>query len=81
MADMLRNPIRLVALATAFLMIAADQSTFAQSVGLPAPRLLTTMPMGGQAGTKVDVTITGDHLDDVTSLLQQAARAVAGGQF
>ena len=29
----------------------------AQSVGLPAPRLLTTMPMGGQAGTQVEVVM------------------------
>ena len=43
-------------------------STFAQSVGLPAPRLLTTMPMGGKAGTQVEVTISGEHLDDVSDL-------------
>lgn len=35
----------------------------AQSVGLPAPRLLTTMPMGGAAGTEFDVVIGGDFLD------------------
>lgn len=40
----------------------------AQSVGLPAPRLLTTMPMGGQAGTQVEVVITGEHLDDLDEL-------------
>ena len=40
----------------------------AQSVGLPAPRLLTTMPMGGKAGTQVEVTISGEHLDDVSDL-------------
>lgn len=40
-------------------------SAGAQSVGLPAPRLLTITPMGGQAGTSVDVTISGDHLEDV----------------
>lgn len=37
---------------------------FGQSVGLPAPRLLTVSPMGGQAGTTVEVTITGENLDD-----------------
>ncbi|EAQ79668.1 hypothetical protein [Blastopirellula marina] len=40
----------------------------AQSVCLPAPRLLTTMPMGGKAGTTVDVTITGEHLEDLDEL-------------
>lgn len=41
---------------------------FAQSVCLPAPRLMTTMPMGGQAGTSVEVTITGQNVEDVESL-------------
>ncbi|QDU73700.1 hypothetical protein Pan97_06980 [Bremerella volcania] len=40
----------------------------AQSVCLPAPRLLTTLPMGGQAGTTVDVTISGENLDDLGEL-------------
>lgn len=37
---------------------------YSQSVCLPAPRLLTTLPMGGQAGTTFDVTIAGDNLDE-----------------
>ena len=41
----------------------------AQSVGLPAPRLLTTMPMGGKAGTTVEVVITGEHIDDAGELV------------
>lgn len=40
----------------------------AQAVCLPAPRLLTTMPMGGQAGTTVDVSITGQNFEDVDQL-------------
>ncbi|MGE3780810.1 MAG: serine protease, partial [Pirellulaceae bacterium] len=40
----------------------------AQAVCLPAPRLLTTVPMGGQVGTEVEVTITGENLEDVTEL-------------
>ncbi|MFM8470448.1 MAG: hypothetical protein ACKODH_10830 [Limisphaerales bacterium] len=44
-------------------------SAFAQSVILPTPRLLTTMPMGGQGGTTVEVVITGEVLEDVTDLL------------
>ncbi|MCA9207286.1 MAG: serine protease, partial [Planctomycetales bacterium] len=60
----------LLSLATMYLltMCWAAQSA-AQSVCLPAPRLLTTMPMGGQAGTDVEVTITGDYLEDVESLV------------
>src|SRR4051794_28851252 len=41
----------------------------AQQVTLPLPRLLTVTPMGGQAGTKVDVTITGENLEEVSSLV------------
>jgi hypothetical protein len=40
----------------------------AQSVCLPAPRLLTTRPMGGQVGTVVEVVITGENIDDLESL-------------
>ncbi len=42
---------------------------WAQSVCLPAPRLLTTMPMGGQAGSEFEVAITGQTIDDVDALL------------
>lgn len=41
----------------------------AQSVCLPAPRLLTTMPMGGKVGTQVEVTISGENLDDAGDLV------------
>lgn len=41
----------------------------AQSVGLPAPRLLTTMPMGGTAGTEFEVAISGDFLDGAENLI------------
>lgn len=40
----------------------------AQLVCLPSPRLLTTMPMGGQAGTTVEVTISGEHFENVDEL-------------
>lgn len=49
----------------------------AQSVGLPTPRLLTTMPMGGQVGTQVEITITGEHLDDSNELTFSDARLTA----
>jgi len=41
----------------------------AQSVCLPLPRLLTTMPMGGTAGTQSEVTVTGEHIDNATALV------------
>lgn len=41
----------------------------AQSVCLPAPRLLTTMPMGGQSGTQFEVTISGQYLENTEQLL------------
>jgi len=41
----------------------------AQSVGLPAPRLLTLMPMGGRAGTEFEVTIGGDFIDGADHLV------------
>ncbi len=49
----------------------------AQSVGLPAPRLLTMMPMGGQAGTEVEITITGEELDGAHKLMFSDPRITA----
>jgi hypothetical protein len=40
----------------------------AQSVCLPAPRLLTTMPMGGQAGSEFELSITGQFIEDASTL-------------
>lgn len=40
----------------------------AQSVCLPAPRLLTTMPMGGQVGSSVEITITGENIEEADAL-------------
>lgn len=42
---------------------------FAQSVGLPTPRLLTITPMGGKVGTKFDATITGEYLEEAGDLI------------
>lgn len=50
------------------LLVLSTQSLQAQSVCLPAPRLLTTMPMGGQVGTTVEVTITGENFEDAEEL-------------
>lgn len=44
-------------------------ASFAQEVCLPAPRLLTISPMGGQVGTSFEVTITGENIDGTTELL------------
>ena len=49
----------------------------AQSVGLPAPRLLTVVPMGGKAGKAVEVTITGEHLDDAEEMIFSDRRITA----
>lgn len=69
----------LLLLAAAF--FAASSSmvsiSWAQSVGLPAPRLLTTMPMGGRAGAQVEVVVTGDYLDDADQLLFSDPRITA----
>lgn len=45
------------------LAVALASTSLAQSVCLPLPRLLTTMPMGGQAGTEVEVIVSGEHID------------------
>ena len=37
---------------------AVEPRLLAQSVGLPAPRLLTTTPMGSKAGSQIEITIT-----------------------
>jgi len=57
------------------LAMAADVS--AQSVGLPAPRLLTTTPMGGKVGTELEIAITGDFLDDAGDLIFSDKRITA----
>lgn len=59
-------------------------AAFAQQVTLPLPRLLTIMPMGGQAGTTVEVTITGENTENVSSLMFSSpkitAQPVAGAE-
>lgn len=58
----------LIALAGFLSLICVMDQSFAQLVCLPAPRLMTTMPMGGQSGTEFEVTITGQTLDDAEEL-------------
>jgi hypothetical protein len=50
-------------------LLSSPVALWGQSVGLPAPRLLTTMPMGGQVGTQVELTISGENLDDANELI------------
>jgi hypothetical protein len=57
---------------------------FSQQVTLPLPHLLTVMPMGGQAGTTVEVTITGENIEDAGELVfstpKITAKPVAGAE-
>src|SRR5437868_11470361 len=39
------------------------------SSGLPAPRLFSLFPCGGKAGTTLEVTFTGQDIEDPQSLL------------
>ncbi|MCX7418270.1 MAG: serine protease [Planctomycetia bacterium] len=54
-----------------------ESPSFAQSVGLPAPRLLTTTPMGAKVGSQVEVTISGEHIDDADELTFSDRRITA----
>lgn len=56
-------------LSCAALILGFGSLVFAQGVGLPAPRLLTTMPMGGRVGTQFEITISGEYLEDAGDLL------------
>ncbi len=51
--------------------------SFAQSVGLPAPRLLTTTPMGAKVGSLAEVTISGEHIEDADELTFSDRRITA----
>ena len=51
--------------------------SFAQSVGLPAPRLLTTTPMGAKVGSQVELTVSGEFIDDADELTFSDRRITA----
>ena len=75
---MLAILMRLFTLLLSFaLLFGAVPLALAQSVGLPSPRLLTTTPMGGKAGTQFEVVITGEHLDDAEELIFSDKRITA----
>lgn len=71
----MRNFAKAVVAAVALLMAALPAA--AQSVGLPAPRLLTTMPMGGKVGSQVEVTISGEYLEEASDLIFSDRRITA----
>lgn len=49
-------------------LLCLTSTSFAQSVCLPSPRLLTTMPMGARAGSEVEIAITGEYIEDAHEL-------------
>jgi hypothetical protein len=54
-----------------------ESRLLAQAVGLPAPRLLTTTPMGAKAGSQVETSITGENIDDADELMFSDRRITA----
>ncbi len=48
-----------------------------QLVILPAPRLLTMMPMGAQAGATLEVTIVGENIDEDPQLVFSSPKITA----
>lgn len=52
-----------------FALVLSPPLAVAQKVLFPLPRLLSTMPMGGQVGTEFEVTITGEHVDNPEELV------------
>ncbi|MFN0056475.1 MAG: serine protease [Planctomycetales bacterium] len=73
------TPLRMTVVGTLFaaLGLALPAVSFGQSVGLPAPRLLTTMPLGGRVGTQFEVTISGEYLEEADQLVFSDPRIVA----
>ena len=65
---------RILACALSFSTIAGAALLCAQQPGapMPAPRIATVFPMGGQLGTSVEVTVTGTDIDEPTGLIFSA---------
>ena len=72
-----RAAIRRSLIICSLFLAAVTTDVFAQSVCLPAPRLLTTMPMGGKAGTQFEITISGENLDELGELAFSDRRITA----
>lgn len=58
-------------------LVGLNTTLVAQSVCLPAPRLLTTMPMGGTSGSTVEITISGENLEEADELIFSDSRITA----
>jgi hypothetical protein len=73
-----QHPHLLLLILVSLLSIVAGKPTSAQSVCIPSPRLLTIFPMGAQIGTSVEVSITGENLDELEGLFFSDPRISAG---
>ena len=72
----MRHRFLILVLSVPFVFSAAAPA-FAQSVGLPAPRLLTTTPMGAKVGSQVELTVSGEFIDDADELTFSDRRITA----
>src|SRR5207248_10762638 len=59
----------LAALGAALLAAPLVRAQFRPSSGLPTPRLLVASPAGAKAGTAVEVTLAGIHIEEAEKLL------------
>lgn len=71
------SPLTVFPFAIALMSLGLAVSGFGQQVCLPAPRLLTVTPMGGQIGTSVEVSITGENVEEVSALLFSTPKITA----
>ncbi len=62
------NEMNRLALRVLLLLMVSVTAAHAQSVCLPAPRLLTTVPMGGKVDSTFDVVIAGDNIEEAEQL-------------
>jgi len=75
------------ALSLSFILTGLAMEVQAQSVCLPLPRLLSIQPMGGRVGSSVDVTISGENLENPGELIfehpgiQSVAKKDANGNL
>ncbi len=74
-----RNPFSLV---TTFALVLAsahsvNKAHAQQFVTLPAPRLLTLMPMGASVGSTVEIAVTGENIDEEQQLVFSSPKITA----
>ena len=70
-------PRKVLFLSLSLMSLPVADSLFAQQVCLPAPRLLTVTPMGGQVGTTVEVSITHQYIETAQELLFSTPKITA----